>query len=51
MKTFHYFLMLGFAFIALQVGVVEAQMNYGNSMQSGNGLDYKGNPWVMAGSN
>ena len=41
MKTFYYSLMLGLAFTALQVGVVEAQqggsgMAGGNSMQGGN---------------
>jgi len=35
----YYSLMLGLAFIALQVGIVEAQMNSGNSMQGGNSMD------------
>jgi hypothetical protein len=38
MKTFYYSLMLGLAFTALQVGVVEAQMNSGSSMQGGNSM-------------
>ena len=49
MQNLFRLLLIGFTFVALNVGVVEAQMNSGSSMQGGNSMMNSGSS--MQGGN